>query len=929
MSDWSPDPEALKQLWLILAGTLAPEASVRLEATKGIENAKLQPQFNNYLLHILVNCQTVEPAIRASAGLLMKNDLVKNFKFQQNDLKQHILTELPKGLLDSENMVRNITGNVITSLFMTTGVKEWPNILPNLMELASGAAGTIQSQEGAMSCLAKICEDSSISLDRDYNGERPVNFMIPRFLELCQSPEAKIRMYSLTCLNQFLLLKTQSILLHLDDYMARLYYLTADPDTSVRTKVCTAYANILDARPDKLLANLEFVVYYCITSMKDENDELALEACEFLLGLSTSDISVELIRPMLSNIVSILLEKMVYSEMEVFMIENEDDQDNENVADKEEDIKPQMAKGKEAHKQSSKNAGNSNNENGKVDSDDDYSDDDDDDDDDSDLSFDWNLRKCSAATIDVLATNYPGDVLEVSLPIIKERIAAAEWPVREASILALGAIAEGCLEQASTQLPSLIPFLVDRLKDSETRVRQIACWTLGRYSSWVCTEVLNGGSCANYFVPTFEAIMACALDTKKVVQESACSSLADFIDSSDASLIEQFIEPLLQHFQMYFAKYQRKNLIILYDTVQTFAEKVGDKLKFKTDYIEMLLPPLIKKWELLSDDDKDLWPLLECMSSVAAALGESFAPYAIPVYQRALRILTTCIEQVNLSNDDPNFDAPEKDFIVTSIDLIDGLVQGLTAHSGALIQQFDTAEVSLMKLLIICFDDPTNDIRQSAYALLGDLCIFLLDVIVLPNLHEVMVCIGNEITNRTFASSAACNNAVWALGEISLRVPRDTFKPYLSNFMNVLIPLLISSDVEQTVLENASITIGRFGSLNACDMGIYSPQVLTPWCGFMMYIEENEEKETSFEGMCNIITANPTALNVGDESGRKGLKQLIDCIAIYENPGERLATMFHLLLNGFKSGLGEAGWNSILRELDGYSIESLNVRYGV
>ena len=32
---------------------------------------------------------------------------------------------------------------------------------------------------------------------------------------------------------------------------------------------------------------------------------------------------------------------------------------------------------------------------------------------------------------------------------------------------------------------------------------------------------------------------------------------------------------------------------------------------FAQEYIEMLMPPLIEKWNALKDEDKDLFPLLE------------------------------------------------------------------------------------------------------------------------------------------------------------------------------------------------------------------------------------------------------------------------------------------------------------------------------
>ena len=70
------------------------------------------------------------------------------------------------------------------------------------------------------------------------------------------------------------------------------------------------------------------------------------------------------------------------------------------------------------------------------------------------------------------------------------------------------------MKLSGNELPSLVPFLVDRLQDNEPRVRQITCWTLSRYSTWVSEEAHEGGQYANYFQPTFQSIVACALDSK-------------------------------------------------------------------------------------------------------------------------------------------------------------------------------------------------------------------------------------------------------------------------------------------------------------------------------------------------------------------------------------------------------------------------------
>lgn len=84
-------------------------------------------------------------------------------------------------------------------------------------------------------------------------------------------------------------------------------------------------------------------------------------------------------------------------------------------------------------------------------------------------------------------------------------------------------------------------------------------------------------------------------------------------------------------------KYQHKNLLILYDAIGTLADSVGHHLN-RPDYINLLMPPLINKWNILKDEDKDLFPLLECLSSVATALRSGFLPYCEPVYRYACYI---------------------------------------------------------------------------------------------------------------------------------------------------------------------------------------------------------------------------------------------------------------------------------------------------
>ncbi|KAG6836464.1 hypothetical protein H0H93_007792 [Arthromyces matolae] len=96
--------------------------------------------------------------------------------------------------------------------------------------------------------------------------------------------------------------------------------------------------------------------------------------------------------------------------------------------------------------------------------------DDDDDYDDEDefaeeMSTEWNLRKCAAAALDVLAVRFSGDLLSVLLSPLKEKLWSNDWLQRESGILALGAMAEGCIEAIEPHLSTLVPYLINTLSD--------------------------------------------------------------------------------------------------------------------------------------------------------------------------------------------------------------------------------------------------------------------------------------------------------------------------------------------------------------------------------------------------------------------------------------------------------------------------------
>jgi len=72
---------------------------------------------------------------------------------------------------------------------------------------------------------------------------------------------------------------------------------------------------------------------------------------------------------------------------------------------------------------------------------------------------------------------------------------------------------------------------------------------------------------------------------------------------------------------------------------------------------------------------------------------------------------------LNLHEQQPDqFEAPNKDFLVAALDLISGLAEGLGSHVERLI-----VSSNIMQLLRQSMEDTVPEVRQSSFALLGDL----------------------------------------------------------------------------------------------------------------------------------------------------------------------------------------------------------------
>ena len=108
---------------------------------------------------------------------------------------------------------------------------------------------------------------------------------------------------------------------------------------------------------------------------------------------------------------------------------------------------------------------------------------------------------------------------------------------------------------------------------------------------------------------------------------------------------------------------------------------------------------------------------MQCLSSVATALQLGFLPYCEPVFQRCVTLVAQTLHQTQVALANPDhFMPPDKEFMIVALDLLSGLAEGLGAKIESMVVQ-----CNLLSLLYQCMQDNTSEVRQSSFALLGDL----------------------------------------------------------------------------------------------------------------------------------------------------------------------------------------------------------------
>uniref|UniRef100_A0A2K5DCB3 Transportin-1 n=1 Tax=Aotus nancymaae TaxID=37293 RepID=A0A2K5DCB3_AOTNA len=720
--EWKPNKQGLQQILKTVHQKL--------------EQLSQYPDFNNHLIFLLTKLKFEDEPTRSLSSLI---------------LKSFIKSECLDNIGDSSPLIRATVGILITTIVSKV---ELQNCL-----LDSEDYNTCQ---GAFDTLQKICEDSAEILNSDVL-DHPLNIMIPKFLQFFKHSSPKIRSHAVARVNPPSNQSIVSRMLHIDSFTEfhtdsfteTLFALAGDEEPEVWKNVCLALVMLLKVQMDCLLPHMHSIVEYILQRTQDQDENVALEACEFWLTLAEQPLCKNLLVRYLPKLIPVLVNGMKYSDIDTVLLKD-DVEEGKMIPDSEQHIRP--------HFHQSRTVAEQRDEDG-IEGEDNV--------DDDDTISDWNLRKCSAAALGVLANVYHDELLPHILLLFLTLFSAS----------LIGRLL--CVPRLMTELPK------------------------------------------------------CILDSNKRVQEAACK-------------LVPYLAYILDTLVFAFSKYQHKNLLIHYSAIGILTDSVGYHSN-KSEYIQMLMPPLIKTWDMLKDEDKDLFPLLECLSLVATTLQSGFLLYCEPVYQCCINLVQKILAEARLNSAQPDqSEAPDKYFMIVALDLLSGLAEGLGGNI------------------------------EYSFALLGDLTKACFQH-VKPCIADFMPILGTNL-NPEFIS--VCNNAT----RFHSNGYRDS--ALYSMVLHQLVEIINRPNTPK-LLENTAITTGHLGYIYPQEVTPMLQQFIRPWCTSLRNMRDNEEKDSAFHGIRSMISVN-----------------LSDYLTQIHKTNDLRDIVFKML-HGFKNQIGDENWRCL------------------
>lgn len=898
VAEWTPHDEALNSIIEVLRDSLVPDSELQRKVQEKIIMMQKHPDFANYLLYILRNSQAYEEHVRAITAIILKNNVSTTYDTIPVPVLNQMKQECLHLIMDSSKDVRASITTLIGTLIWKGSVSSWPDLIPYLCNLLDSSDG--QVSETALMALFKICEEylSKRGTENEECSES-LNALVSKFITLVLSDRTVIRRDSIKLLNQALQDNSATTKIHLDSkmYLNNLFLVIKDDDIEVQKLICQAFCIFVEIRDAAILSHIHNIIEFMLQKTEHEETEIALQACEFWLATAKLSTCRDILIPYIDRLLPILLKNMKYSEYELDALRNCTGID-EHLDDKPDDIRPFNMRNSARGNENDSDLGYCNGEGDSYEQSDAI----------GEPYVGWTLRKCSAASLDALSLKFGDEMLPVLFPLMNQALNSADFLIKESGILALGAIADGCISGLKVCLSGFIEYLLNCMNSEHSLVRVITCWTLSRYMGWMMEEPAAEG----YFVQVMTILLKHFLDGNKRLQRAALSAFCIFQEEARLKLIP-YIDFILQAFLLCFKKYKFRSYLLLYDAIGVLTHSVGNNLN-KQEYIDLLLPPLMHKFNSTIDYyDEQFMALMECLSNVAIALEVGFLPYAEVIYSRCLLIINGTVTSIQCYIENPDeFELPDRDPMCVAHDMLLGMAIGLKTCFVKFV-----TNSNLLQNMYYTLQDEMVQVRQPALALYGELiklCFGHLN----STVHE---CIPIIIENLDKRYDIACNNAAWVIGKLCIAMG-NKIEPYANQILERFLEIMQTMNGIKTMYQTVAISLCTLGLVCPDQVTPHLSVILRPCCQAMRNVGDCEEKDMGFRGLCELVVRNPLAA-IND------FIYFCDAVASWNEIRSDLKETVTNILIGFKNHSGEGNWAGFYEQFPPLLKMRLNKLYGI
>jgi transportin-1 len=281
-----------------------------------------------------------------------------------------------------------------------------------------------------------------------------------------------------------------------------------------------------------------------------------------------------------------------------------------------------------------------------------------------------------------------------------------------------------------------------------------------------------------------------------------------------------------------------------------------------------------------------MFPLLECLTSLLAAISLEAQQYVLAIYSRCVRIAGTVLSAHHqhqqqakqqgvtgaegLSDKSGNstggtsteeHDLPSKDFAICALDVVSALCEGLGDMFTTLARDAGGhTQDTLFQLMFAALGDPLPELRQCGFSLAGEISrhafTLLTPAVAGQLLQSCVECVHPDYP-------LVCNNAAWAAGELALKVGGDFLQPFVTPLMNRLvtgawelafslldaccasvlsvmltsdnpaqcrIAVLQSAHLPENIRVNVAVTIGRLAMVDTLEVPALADEYFADWC---------------------------------------------------------------------------------------------------